>query len=167
MAKQHKFPKGSRRWADGFSIVEVLVTIIIIGTGLLVAARMQMMSIQNTQGGYMQAQASNIGYDIVDRMRVNLEAVNDGDYAIAAADADPAVIDCKGSTADCSTDEMAQYDVYWWRRAIGATLPSGTGAIATVQNGTITEITVTVAWFDPYTAADGAESSVFRAELPR
>ena len=151
----------------GFTFVEILVAIIIIGVGLLATARMQLLAVQNTQGGYLRSQASNIGYDIIDRMRANTPAVTNGNYDLAAGDATPAQITGKGAGADCSTAQMARFDLFWWRQAVVGNLPNGTGAIATVDNGTITSVTITLTWIDPNSAADGAEQNVFTAELPR
>jgi len=156
-----------RKPTSGFTLVEILVALVVVGIGLLATARMQLLAIQNTQGGYMRAQASNIGYDIVDRMRGNTPAVTNGDYDLAAGDATPGQIACKGAGADCSTAEMAQFDLYWWRETVDEFLPSGTGAIATVDDGVITTVTISLTWIDPYSAADGAEQNVFTAELPR
>jgi type IV pilus assembly protein PilV len=152
---------------SGFTLIEILISIVVIGVGLMATARMQLLAVQNTQGGYMRAQASNIGYDIIDRMRVNTPALTNGDYDIGADDDTPAVIDCKGADANCSTVEMAQFDHFWWRETVEEFLPSGTGAIATEDNGTFTKVTVSLTWIDPYSAADGAEQNVFTAELPR
>jgi len=62
---------------------------------------------------------------------------------------------------------MAQFDLYWWRETINEFLPGGTGAIVTADNGTITKVTISLTWVDPNSAANGAEQSVFTAELPR
>ena len=155
------------RNSNGFTLVEILVAVVVVGVGLLATARMQLLAIQNTQGGYLRAQASNIGYDIVDRMRGNTPAVTNGDYDIAAGAGMPVQVVCKGAGADCSTAQMAQFDLFWWRRTIAESLPTGTGAIATVDDGTITTVTINLTWIDPYSAADGAELNTFTVELPR
>jgi len=70
----------SHRNSNGFTLIEILVSIVVIGVGLLGTARMQMLAIQNTQGGYFRAQASNIGYDIIDRMQGSCRQLYDGGY---------------------------------------------------------------------------------------
>jgi len=155
------------RHADGFTLIEILIAVVIMGVGLLITAKMQLVAIQNTQGGYMRAQAANIGYDVIDRMRANIPAVTNGNYDIVAAAAKPAPVDCKGNDANCSTVRMAQFDHFWWRETIEEFLPNGTGAIVTADNGTFTKVTVTLTWVDPYSIAQGVEQNVFTAELPR
>jgi type IV pilus assembly protein PilV len=149
----------------GFTLIEVLVAILVIGAGLLLAARMQLVGIQNTQGGYMRSQAAYLGYEIVDRMRTNIPAVSAGSYDLASTDGTPVEVDCKGTDADCTTADMAQFDQFWWRTALGNALPSATGAIATVDDDDFTTVTVNVTWMDPFSVADGAEQSVITAEL--
>ena len=151
----------------GFTLIEILVAIVVLGIGLFGAAKMQLVAIQNTQGGYLRAQASNIGYDIIDRMRANTLAVTSGDYDISDDDNTPAQIDCKGADADCSTAEMAQFDQYWWRQTVDELLPNGAAGIVTVDNGTTTKVTISVTWIDPYSAADGPVQNVFLVELAR
>jgi type IV pilus assembly protein PilV len=157
----------NRKNEFGFTLIEILIAVVIMGVGLLITAKMQLVAIQNTQGGYMRSQAANIGYDIIDRMRTNIPAVTNGDYDIAAGDGQPAPIDCKGNDANCSTGQMAQFDHFWWRETIGEFLPNGTGSIVTADNGTFTKVTITLSWLDPYSVAQGAEQNVFTAELPR
>jgi len=157
----------NRKNENGFTLIEILIAVVIMGVGMLITAKMQLVAVQNTQGGYMRAQAANIGYDVIDRMRSNIPAVTAGNYDIAAGAAKPGPIDCKGNDSDCSTAQMAQFDQFWWRETIEEFLPNGTGGIVTADNGTFTKITVTLSWVDPYSAAQGAEQNVFTAELPR
>jgi type IV pilus assembly protein PilV len=152
---------------NGFSLIEVLAAMIVLGVGLLATAKMQILALQNTQGGYMRAQVAHISYDIIDRMRTNPLAVTTGNYDLAAADATPGIVNCKGAAANCTAANMAQFDHFWWRTTISEFLPNGTGAITTVDDGTFTTVTITVTWIDPYSAADGAEQSLMMAELPR
>jgi type IV pilus assembly protein PilV len=157
----------TRRNSNGFTLIETLVAMAVIGAGMLLAARMQLMAIQNTQGGYMRAQAANVGYEIIDRMRTNIPALSGGNYDIASADASPGAMDCTGATANCSTAQMAQADQFWWRQTLSQTLPSGNGAITTTDSGDFTTVTVDITWIDPYSAADGSEQTSIVAELPQ
>jgi type IV pilus assembly protein PilV len=152
---------------NGFSLIEVLAAVIVLGVGLLATAKMQILALQNTQGGYMRAQVSHISYDIIDRMRTNPLAVTNGSYDLAEADDTPGIINCKGSGANCTAANMAQFDHYWWRTTIDESLPNGTGEITTVDDGIYTTVTINITWIDPYSAANGAEQSILIAELPR
>ena len=60
-----------RRSASGFTLIEVLVAILILGIGILGMAGMQAMSVRESQNTYFRTQADMLAYDIVDRMRAN------------------------------------------------------------------------------------------------
>ena len=60
----------------GFSMVEVLVTLIIILVGLLGIAALQMRAQTSEMESYQRAQALIIMSDIVDRLNINRETIN-------------------------------------------------------------------------------------------
>jgi len=151
--------------SKGFTIVEVLVAMIILSIGVLGLGVMQLTSLQNTQTGQMTSQASILAYDIIDSMRTNAPSVTAGNYGIALATATPEAVNCYGAEADCTGAQMATSDVNHWRAALGNSLPSGNGGIATTDLGGSTLATVTITWVDPYTAANGNEQIVLTAEL--
>lgn len=157
---------------DGFTIVEVLISLLILSVGLMGLATLQVVGLQNTQGGAQRAQAANLAYDITDRMRTNPAAVTAGSYNVAAPVGAPnpapiVMVDCFGAAANCSTAQMAAHDLGQWQTQLGAYLNNGTGAIATVDNGTTTQVTVTIQWADAYTVNTGNEIAAFIMELPR
>ncbi len=169
--------------ADGFTIVEVLVSLLILSVGLMGLATLQVVGLQNTQGGAQRAQAAFLAYDITDRMRTNPAAVTAGSYNLAAQVNNTALqgmgggmgpgpgtivmVDCFGAAANCSATDMAAHDLGQWQTQLGAYLNAGTGAIATVDNGTTTLVTISIQWADAYTVNTGNEIATFTAELPR
>ncbi len=167
------------RRVDGFTIIEVLISLLILSVGLLGLASLQVVGLQNTQGGAQRAQAAFLAYDITDRMRTNPAAVTAGSYNLAApvttgmggmGAPNPApivMVDCFGAAANCSVAQMAAHDLGQWQTQLGAYLNAGTGAITTVDNGTTTQLTVTLQWSDAYTVDAGNEIAAFTTELPR
>lgn len=149
----------------GFTLIEVLVSLVILAIGLLGLAVMQVASMQNTQGGSLRAQAVLMAYNIVDRMRANIAGSNNGAYDIAVDDPIPAAPGCLGAEANCSTAQLGQFDVAQWRTSLNAYLPSGAGAIETADIGDTTLVTVNVRWLDPYSAEAGAELLTISAEI--
>jgi len=149
----------------GFTIIEVLVAMVILSIGVLSLGVLQLASMQNTQGGYMRSQATILAYDIIDSMRADIPAVISGDYRLAFADATPAAVNCDGVDANCTNREMATSDLNRWRTVLGNHLPSGSGQVTTANIGTTTQVTVTVSWVDPFTAASGTEQIVLVSEL--
>lgn len=56
---------------DGFSLIEVLVTVLILATSLLAIAALQTRSLDYNHSAYLRSQANIIAYDILDQMRIN------------------------------------------------------------------------------------------------
>ncbi len=61
----------------GFSLIEVLITFVILAVGLLGIAALQVQSARYNHDAYLRSQISVIMYDLVDRMRVNRKKAND------------------------------------------------------------------------------------------
>jgi type IV pilus assembly protein PilV len=151
----------------GFTIIEVLVSMVILSIGVLGLGVLQLASLQNTQGGYLRSQATILAYDIVDSMRANIPAVTGGNYRITFEAETPEGADCYGDAADCSTDQMASSDLNRWRTVLGNYLPAGDGQVGTVDIGDSTQVTVSIRWVDPYSVESGNEQLVLLAELPQ
>lgn len=61
----------SRRGEQGFSMIEVLITLVILAFGLLGFALLQTMNLRYTQSANHRTQATNLAYDLLDQMRAN------------------------------------------------------------------------------------------------
>ncbi len=125
-----KFSRDNK--SRGFSLLEVLVSIVVVTMGLLGLAGMSIRSLSaNDSSGYRAAAALQ-AMQISDLMRANRQAVVDDQYNVAY-----------GVTTGNSA--RATSDIAAWK-AIIARLPSGDGAISYVAaDGTVT---VTVRWDD-------------------
>lgn len=73
------------------TLIEVLVSVLILGIGLLGAAAIQLNALKYTDSSAMSSQASFIAYDMMDRIRANVDgnAANNGanvlaNYALAS-----------------------------------------------------------------------------------
>jgi len=69
----------------GFTLVEVLVTIIIMSIGLLGIAGLQLASMRSNHSAYLRTQATLAAYDLIDRMRVDPAAFNGNHFTSDAA----------------------------------------------------------------------------------
>jgi len=157
----------TNKHSQGFTLIEVLVSLVILSIGILGLGILQLTSLQNTQGGYLRSQATIHAYSIIDSMRANIPAVTAGNYGLAMGAATPGAISCYGLEADCSVQQMATSDLSRWRTTLGAHLPSGNGQIATANLGTTTQVTIQVQWIDPYSVENGAEQMTLISELPQ
>ena len=153
-----------KRRASGFSMIELLVAVLVMGIGVLGITGLQMVSLQNNRGALTRAEAVQLAYDIIDRIRANPGAVYTG---LAIGGAPPAPVDCTAGV--CTEAQMATFDQAVWKCSLGiwntnancvplrdgvilplATnqpgLPSGDGSI-TVNGAGI--VTITMQWQEP------------------
>lgn len=125
----------------GFSLIEVLVTMVIISFGLLGIAGVIVNSMKNNQSSYARTQASVLANDIIDRMRANRTTAETAPYVYnLALGADPA-----GSG-------VALNDLTQWRTSLAAAMPSGTGSVTMASAA---QVTVVVQWNDARASGDG------------
>jgi type IV pilus assembly protein PilV len=83
MTRNHFQPAAtimSARPARGVTLVEVLVTMVLVGVGMLGLAGMQARGMQVNQGSSYRAQSANLAVDLADRMRADPAAAAAGSY---------------------------------------------------------------------------------------
>jgi type IV pilus assembly protein PilV len=132
----------------GAALLEVLIAVLVMSIGLLSLASLQVNSLRFNHSAYLRSQATNLAYDIVDRMRANRDAARLGTYSLALNATPP-------------TDAtVASEDLQQWRTQLAALLPGGVGAVRQI-GGDIVE--VEVLWDDTRGAA--TVSFVFRTRL--
>lgn len=132
---------------SGFTMIEVLVTLIILSIGLLGLAALQARSMVSNHNAYLRSQAIQSAYDIGDRMRANMAGVNAGHYNnVSGTAANPACI-----TAGCSPAQIARYDAFQWNTLLNQQLPSGQGTIT----GNGSHFVISVMWNEARNEASG------------
>ena len=153
---RRKYCSGS--FAKGFTLVEVLVSLVILSIGLLGIAKLMLFSSRSNDSAYLRSQATELAYEILDNMRANRqEAINNGTYttakgAVATTAAPPAAI-CIGAV-QCTPTNLATFDVYEWllrlntASGLPGALPNGFGSVTTATVGTQTMVTIQVFWDD-------------------
>lgn len=136
----------------GFSLLEVLIALVILSVGLLGIAAMLSTTVKSNDSAYMRSQATALAYNIIDRMRANANAAQNGSYDIALGTAAPGSSTvCNGSGANCSASSLADFDLSQWKQALASSangLPGGDGSIAVNSVGGVFSVTVTVQWND-------------------
>ena len=104
-------------------------------------------------------------------MRTNVSASSTGGYNYAGAKnfdgENEEILSCVGIAANCSADQLADFDLGQWETLLDTYLTNGTGSIVTVDNGTTIDVTITISWADAYSVDDGNEIVTFTTELPR
>ena len=99
----------------GFSLIEVLVTLVIITIGIMGLITLQMVSAKNVSNAELRSLAGYFVYDMTERMRANPAGVNAGSYnTIDGSAIDPGT-DC---SSGCGFATLAQYDAFIWNDMI-------------------------------------------------
>lgn len=149
-----RFTDETKKRQTGFTMLEVLVAIVVLSFGLLGLAGLQADGLRNNTSAYLRTQANLLAYDMLDRMRANLQGVENGDYddLLGTAPTDPGCI-----SSGCSIAQMAQHDAYEWSQKLAEILPEGQGKVAGTGIGSV--FTITVMWDDLRTGATGTNCS--------
>jgi type IV pilus assembly protein PilV len=160
MMTRNLTPRNSR--TRGFTLVEVLVSLVILSIGLLGIAKLMLFSSHSNDSAYLRSQATDLAYQMLDDMRANTTqaAIVGGPYttALTAAATNPGFT-CV-ATAACAN--LALYDVYQWKLRLNANsgiipaggiipigaLPNGQGSVATALVAGQTTVTIVVQWDD-------------------
>lgn len=123
------------RGHNGATLIEVLISLLILSVGLLGMTGLQTVSLRNTQSAYLRTQASIASNDVVERIRANLQGVEANSYEGNAGSATAAC----NTIAGCSSTQLAANDIAEWKAALAADLPVGAGTVctdATPEDGT-------------------------------
>jgi len=95
--------------AEGFTLLEVMLTVVLLAIGFLIAAKMQVHSLRSSQSSQMQANALLISSEIMDKMRNNPAGVENGHYDNKSTSADT-VTPCEAS--GCTPAQLAAQDLF-------------------------------------------------------
>jgi len=68
----------------GFTLVEVLITVIIMAVGLLGVAGLQLAGMRSNHSAFLRTQATVAAYDLIDRMRADPRAFNGEHFTTAS-----------------------------------------------------------------------------------
>lgn len=132
---------------SGFTLVEVLIAMLILAVGLLGVAGLQATGLRNNLSAYNRSQATQLAYDMADRMRANVADADTLDESVyITTDLEGTLVEQSACLEDpgCDSDVMAVQDLFKWKSNLATILPSGEGLIEV--NGNL--FTITVNWDD-------------------
>jgi len=134
--------------SGGFSLVEVLITLVIMSVGMLGIAGLYVHSMQAGRTSMLRHHAVTLAGDIADRIRANPTA---GAAYEAATGTDN---DCVAKGKDCTLAQMAAHDVLLWQaQALAFLPPMGDGSQQVIVAFDATTLppsyTITVQWDEP------------------
>ncbi len=132
----------------GASLIEVLVTMLIVSLGLLGQAGIIALSAKVSHSAFLRSQATLLSYDIVERLRLNRAQAVAGNFTInyAATGSSPS-----GSVP--SGTAIQNVELRDWKTNLENSLPNGDGQV-TVDGGG--HVTINIRWSEVVKgAADG------------
>lgn len=148
----------NRNTAGGVSLIEVMVSLVVLTMGVLGMAALQGIGTGFGNKAYYRSQATAQAYDLMDRMRANPTAAAAGDYVV---DPMPSSYGTDCATAACTTAQLATYDLVTWNAQNAALMPNGSGS----ATNTGTRFTVTVNWQEEHDGAAENKSVAVSSEL--
>ncbi|MEJ6592085.1 MAG: type IV pilus modification protein PilV [SAR86 cluster bacterium] len=147
-----------RQSIQAFTLIEVLISVLILSVGLLGASGLQLRGLDANRNAFFRTEATQLANDIANSIQVN-KTTSYSDIALTTTPT--VVIDCTAN--NCSPTQMAAYDTAQWLcsiNSINATddstytacsnlnivgvLPNGKASM--VKNGN--EYAITVQWSD-------------------
>lgn len=96
----------------GFSLIEVLVSLVIVSVGVLGVASLQIQSLQQNREAFFRAEATYLANGIMDRIRANSQQV----YSLPINSAPVSATTCL--LTNCNSAEMASFDLAEWQCSI-------------------------------------------------
>ena len=105
----------------GFSLIEVMVTLVILSFGLLGVSGLLVKGISNTSASESVAKANLLMAGMADRIRAN--------SAVAKIPSNQYLREYKADMPTSSSSSIAQSDVNGWLKSLEAQLPQGDGEI--------------------------------------
>ena len=142
---------------SGFSLLEVLVSVVILSIGLLGMAGIQLKGLSSNNSANLRTQATLLANDLAERMHANPRAASNPDGAAAntnyvnidfnavdcTADPEPYCSNTSDGPADsCTATEMAVFDRTLWMCGLSQydgvfdTLPAGAAANVSCTDST-------------------------------
>jgi type IV pilus assembly protein PilV len=116
-------PRRIRR-ADGYTLLEVLIALIVFSVGLLGLAAMLVSAVKGNHKAYYHSQAVNVAQTMADGLRANAVAVWQDQYDTAYTSGG-----VPANCTPCTPAQTAVRDIAAWGRMANTLLPNGQVAI--------------------------------------
>lgn len=132
-----KNQRAPKNFQAGFSLIEVLVTMVILSFGLLGVAGLLVSGVSNAASSEAMSKASQLAADMADRIRAN---------PVVAVSATSEYITTYADVAPSSPATIAQRDKKEWLDALAAQLPQGDGKITNTVSSGQRKVEIEVRW---------------------
>lgn len=130
----------------GVTLVEAMISLVILSVGLLGVAAMQSMGLKHNYDAFQRTQATNLAYNIVENMRLdptNALEVTGNPYE--------GTINAASASATCNNSSIATGDILTcWQIALRDRLPTGSITITAPPSTTDPTLTLRISWSDSW-----------------
>ncbi|CAJ0865570.1 type IV pilus modification protein PilV [Ralstonia flatus] len=172
--------KKNRDSAAGFSLIEALITLVVVGVGLLGLAKIQAAAVSNTQTSRTRSLIALQTESLVAAMHgnrafwavPNTAPATFGASSVAVADSrgvlSTAVPSCPDASGNgCTPDKLAAYDLQQWALSMNTSFPgyTATGNCSTAATLPVS-CNVTVTWIEKTIAVNANTASAAAAAQP-
>lgn len=167
---RHKNSQYKKNLVRGSTLIEVLVSILILVLGALSVLGLQLRTLVNTQTSAQRAIAANLISDLGERVRANSNRFNEiSNYETGFAQTTPnAGINCAAN--ECTPAQLAQYTIANWKTRVNASLPAAQAEVflapdeSGVAGGNRRQLGVMVSWRMNERSQDADYINVFQVE---
>lgn len=155
----------------GFSLIETLVAMVVLATGMLGIAALYVESLRAGRSAHSRTLAINLAADMADRIRANRAGRQW--YTVGAGNAGAQPTPCGElfniAAQNCTPQQMAEFDVWLWKSMVGETATGNyrrmglPGASAEIQINTTTQpnsFTIRISWTERNETFDYTLSTV-------
>ncbi|KQP13280.1 type IV pilus modification protein PilV [Pseudorhodoferax sp. Leaf267] len=128
-----------RRAQRGITLLESMISIVIVALGILGILGVQLRTLADTQTAVRRAQAIRLTEDLSERIKVNPNALGTdvlANYVVGwGPEASSVPQDC-ALAAGCTAVNLALYDIARWKRNVRSTMPLGDASVFLVADET-------------------------------
>jgi type IV pilus assembly protein PilV len=132
--------------ANGFSLVEMMVGLLVLSVGMLGVASLFATSLSSGSSAIARMQAVSLANDLADRIRSNPTA----GVAYQGAAANHNCVGGNIGAVSCSPQDMAANDLFVWNQQIADAWPGGSGVgqvtVVQVAGTALNTYTIQVSW---------------------
>jgi type IV pilus assembly protein PilV len=125
--------KEMKRSQDGYGLLEVLISLVVISIGALGFTKAQISALHITSDAELRTSAAILLQDMAGRIQANAgeawQGLNSG-YETGAPTLNINCLSTNGSI--CTGNEMAKHDLADWNALIASTFPAGSNAVGMV-----------------------------------
>ncbi|NOQ90157.1 MAG: type IV pilus modification protein PilV [Gammaproteobacteria bacterium] len=145
---------GSLKWrkSKGFTLLEAMIGFFILSIGMLGIASLQSLSLKAGKTAVYGAVASMKIEELFESMRANPESLST--YAGAGANNSCTAV------KDCTAVQLAEDDVFWWKKNLSAGLPAAATTTVTVTDAVapskLATVSILVGWNERSDSTAGA-----------